>query len=140
MALPKYIAAGTFLLTLCLFLQDREQEILSLKAQLSEFQQPVVVTVGGSAAGPTSWDSETAAAAEPVRSAAYSNASWANDWNTSVVPSRDRNMAKQRVASEAGSALQPAEASISRYLLGKLNGIVNFGHNALQSDNDYLVC
>lgn len=101
---------------LCVFSQEREQEILTLKAQLSEFQQPVVALAGGSAAGVSCWDSEIAAAAEPVRSSAYSNASWANDWNKAMVQSRDSNMAGQQVAAEAGSALQPVEASSSRYL------------------------
>ena len=105
---------------LCLFLQEREQEILSLKAQLSEFQQPVVAMAGGSAAGVTSWDSETAAVAEPVRSS-YSHASWANDWDTAVVQSRDSSRAGLQVAPQAGRAVQPAEASVSRYPQGKLH-------------------
>lgn len=107
---------------LCLFLQEREQEIMSLKAQLLEFQQPVVAMAGGSAAGVTSWDSETAAtAAEPVRSS-YSNASWANDWDTAVVQSRDSSRAGPQVAPQAGRAVQPAGASISRFSQGKLHG------------------
>lgn len=111
------------MLMISLFLQDREQEILTLKAQLSEFQQPVAALAAGSAAGGTPWESETAAAAEPVTSLAYSSASWANDWNT-VVQSRNSNMAGLQVPSEAGSALQPAEASISRYPQRKMHDVL----------------
>lgn len=81
--------------------QEREQEILSLNSQLSEFRQPAMAMAGGSTAGATSWPSETAAAAEPLRSpSAYS--SWANNWNTSMVHSRDPHMAGLQIAHEEG--------------------------------------
>lgn len=100
---------------LCTCVQDREQEILTLKAQLSEFQQPVVAMAGVGAAGITSLEPETGAAAEPMRSLASSNASWVNDWNTAAFQSRDSNMARPQAAPEAGIALQPAGVALSRY-------------------------
>lgn len=100
---------------LCTCLQDREHEILTLRAQLSEFQQPVVAMAGGSAAGITSLEPETGAAAEPMRSMASSNASWVNDWNTAAFQSRESSMARPQVEPEAGIAMQPAEVALSRY-------------------------
>ena len=110
------LCVGTVLLIPWLSLQEREQEILTLKAQLSEFRQPAMAMAGASTAGVTSWGSETEKAAEPVGFSAYSNATWANDWNTAVVESRDSHMAGLQVAPEVASALQSAEASQSRYL------------------------
>lgn len=101
-------------------LQDREQEILTLRAQLSEFQQPVAAMAGGGAAGITTLDPETGAAAEPMRALASSQASWVNDWNTAAYQSRDSNMARPQATPEAGVALQPTEVALSRYAVRQI--------------------
>ena len=84
-------------------LQERELEVVTLKAQLSEFRQPALALAGG----PTTWDSDTAQAAEPLRgSSSFSNASWANNWNSGVIRSADGGTAVLEAQPQALSVLQ----------------------------------
>ncbi|KAL0025931.1 hypothetical protein WJX77_004860 [Trebouxia sp. C0004] len=83
-------------------LEERELEVVTLKAQLSEFRQPALAVAGG----PT-WGSDTAEAAEPLRgSSSYSNASWANNWNSGVFRSADGGTAVLEAQPQALSVLQ----------------------------------
>ncbi len=77
------------------YTQEREQEVLTLQAQLAQFRQPVLALAGATSAGygATTWDSDTALATEPLRTSSFSNASWANDWNTAVVRSNESSAA-----------------------------------------------
>lgn len=83
-------------------LQERELEVVTLKAQLSEFRQPALAVAGGA-----TWDSDTAEAAEPLRrSSSYSSASWANKWNSGVIRSTDGGTAVLEAQPQALSVLQ----------------------------------
>jgi len=88
-------------------LQERELEVVTLKAQLSEFRQPALAVAGG-----TTWDSDTAEAAEPLRgsssysNASWANASWANNWSTGVIQSADIGTAVLETQPQALSVLQ----------------------------------
>lgn len=90
-------------------LEEREQEVLALKAQLSEFRQPVMAMANSAAADYSSmtWDSDTALAADPVRSSSYTNASWASDWNSAVTMSNNSSLAVAQAQPEAVGVLQP---------------------------------
>jgi len=77
-------------------------EIVTLKAQLSEFRQPALAVAGG-----TTWDSDTTEAAEPLSgSSSYSNASWANNWSSGVIRSADGGTAVAEAQPQALSVLQ----------------------------------
>ena len=83
--------------------QERELEVVTLKAQLSEFRQPALALAGGTA----TWDSDTAQAAEPLRgSSSFSNASWANNWNSGVIRSADGGTAVLEAQPQALTMLQ----------------------------------
>ena len=53
------------------------------------------------------WDSDTALAADPVRSSSYTNVSWASDWNSAVIRSNDSSLAVAQAQPEAVGMLQP---------------------------------
>lgn len=77
-------------------------EIVTLKAQLSEFRQPALAVAGG-----TTWDSDTAEAAEPLRGpSSFSDASWANKWNTGVTRNAGGGTALLEAQPQALSVLQ----------------------------------
>ena len=95
-------------------LQEREQEVVTLKAQLSEFHQPALA-MAGSGTTVTSWETETAVVTEPIRTAAFSGASWVDDWNAVAVRKRDSNGTVLQPVPELPSALQSATAPKARY-------------------------
>ncbi|KAL0025419.1 hypothetical protein WJX79_007864 [Trebouxia sp. C0005] len=83
-------------------LKERDLEIVTLKAQLSEFRQPALAVAGG-----TTWDSDTAEAAEPLRGpSSFSDASWANKWNTGVTRNAGGGTALLEAQPQALSVLQ----------------------------------
>lgn len=79
-------------------------EVVTLKAQLSEFRQPALALAGG----PTTWDSDTSQAAEPLRgsSSSFANASWANNWSSGVIRSADGGAAVLEAQPQALTVLQ----------------------------------
>ena len=89
-----------------LCLQERELEVVTLKAQLSEFRQPALAVAGTA----TTWDFDTAEAAEPLRgSSSFSNASWTNNWNSDVI----RSAAGGTAVAEAPQALSVPQSQLS---------------------------
>ncbi|KAL0047196.1 hypothetical protein WJX82_009191 [Trebouxia sp. C0006] len=97
-------------------LEERELEVVTLKAQLSEFRQPALALAGG----PTTWDADTSQAAEPLRgsSSSFANASWANNWSSGVIRSADGGAAVLEAQPQALTVLQsqlsPATVRTSR--------------------------
>ena len=95
--MPKGIVFSFYFLCL----QEHELEVVTLKAQLSEFRQPALAVAGSA----TTWDFDTAEAAEPLRgSFSFSNASWTNNWSSDVI----RNAADGTAVAEA----QPQALSV----------------------------
>lgn len=87
-------------------LEERELEVVTLKAQLSEFRQPALALAGTA----TTWDFDTAEAAEPLRgSSSFSNASWTNNWNSDVI----RSAAGGTAVAEAPQALSVPQSQLS---------------------------
>ena len=105
----------------CWLAQERKQEVLTLKAQLAEFRQPVMAMANGAAAeySTMTWDSDRALAADPARSSSYTNASWASDWNSAVARSSNSSRADAQAQPEAVGLLQSqVSAGTVRYETG----------------------
>lgn len=106
-------------------LQEREKEVLTLKAQLSEFHQPALAMAGAGTAV-TSWDTETAVAAEPIRTPACSSATWVDDWNAVVVRTRDSNVTGLQPVSAVSTIAHSVTAANPRYLQQNVDLLIKY--------------
>ena len=107
-----------------LCLQEREQQVGSLQAQLSEFRQPVLAMAGVSTAPVTSSESDTVTLAQPSRMSALSNASWTSDWNAAVLKNGNSSVAEMQLLTDEAFVVQPATTATPRHATAKFHLLV----------------